>query len=524
MDDLIKRGHRSMDGPVRQVKKRDVAADLPMAAAEPVVDELVVEPIVEPTVDATVVTPAESDEPIFVYEKSRKGQKVKKNMWNPRHWGWRRWSLMIVLVSVLSVVGWLGFVSFTSLGKIIQKSNGTAFALSGSTDVTKLKGEGDGRVNILLLGIGGGNHDGGDLSDTIMVLSLDPKTKDVAMLSIPRDLYVKINSSTYGKINGANAFGGPLLAEKVVQNVIGVPIHYYIQLDFSGFQQMVDAVGGVDINVKDYLSDPEYPCDNNQYRSCGYTQNVGQYHMDGIRALKYARCRKGTCGDDFGRAARQQEVIVALRQKAMQLSTLTNPVKIASLISAIGDHVKTDLQISEINKLALIAKDVDTTKLVNKVLNTDADNYLDFGPASLNAGSVEVPRAGLFNYTDIQDFVKNIFIDHYITDENALVQVQNGTGVTGVASTVTNSLKLAHYNVLQPSNAPTVSQKTVIYDYTNGKKPYTIKYLETRFGVKSQKATLPTVSPSASPAASGIQTPEIRIILGSDYTSTNTNR
>jgi hypothetical protein len=222
---------------------------------------------------------------------------------------------------------------------------------------------------------------------------------------------------------------------------------------------------------------------------------------------------------DFGRAARQQQVLVALRQKALQLSTLTNPVKVTALINAIGDHVKTDLQLDEINKLAQIAAGIDASKIVNKVLNTDDDNYLVFGPESLGAGSIETPKAGLFNYTDIQDFVKNIFVDHYITDENAVVEVQNGTGVSGAAATAVNSLKMAHYNVLPATNAAATVPKTVIYDYTNGKKPYTVKYLEIRFGVTAQKATLP----SASPTASAGQTPQIRIILGSDYAAASSN-
>src|SRR5207244_10638311 len=127
------------------------------------------------------------------------------------------------------------------------KSTGGAPALAKAVlDPTQLKGEGNGRVNILLLGVGGAGHDGPNLSDTIMVVSIDPKTKDVAMLSIPRDLYVKIPGHGYGKINAANVYGGPTLAARTVANVIGVPIHYYAVIDFSGFKQAVDSVGGGD--------------------------------------------------------------------------------------------------------------------------------------------------------------------------------------------------------------------------------------------------------------------------------------
>jgi LCP family protein required for cell wall assembly len=353
------------------------------------------------------------------------------------------------------------------------------------------------------------------------------------MLSIPRDLYVKIPATgkyqtQYSKINAANSYGGPELAKKVVEGVIGVPIHYYIQADFSGFKQAVDAVGGVDVDVAKTLSDPKYPCDDGtKYANlyCPILFKAGPQHLVGAQALKYSRSRETT--SDFDRAARQQQVLVALRQKSLQASTLTNPVKLTGLLDAVGDHMKTDLQLEEIKKLAGIAKDVDTTKITNKVLDTGKPDslLLDGSGQIAGAGSIELPKAGNFNYADIQDFVKNIFIDHYITDENARVEVQNGSGITGLAGTVAASLKAAHYNVLDPSNAESIYAHTVIYDYTNGKKPYTINYLERRFGVKSQKATSPQASPSPTPATAGSAagvTPEIRIILGSDYKRAST--
>jgi hypothetical protein len=170
--------------------------------------------------------------------------------------------------------------------------------------------------------------------------------------------------------------------------------------------------------------------------------------------------------------------------------------------------------------MAAIVKDIDMAAVTQKVLNTgEADSLLNGGTNIIpGAGYIEVPKLGTFNYADIQDFVKNIFVDHYITDENARVEVQNGSGVAGTASTVVKSLKAAHYYVGDATNAASHYTKTVIYDYTGGKKPYTINYLEQRFGVKAQKMPSPTPSLDASgrPGA----TPEIRIILGSDYKST----
>jgi polyisoprenyl-teichoic acid--peptidoglycan teichoic acid transferase len=473
---------RPLDGPIRRLPVQ------PAAAPEPV-----------------ETPPAQPAEPVFEYRKPKK----RRN--------WLRWLAWGLAAVVLLVLAWFGYQAFTAVHKIIGKGGAGAPALAGKLDLTHLKGEGDGRVNILFLGIGGPGHEGPDLSDTIMVMSIDPKSKDVAMLSIPRDLYVRIPGKWSTKINAANALGGPELAKKTVQQVIGVPIHYYLVADFAGFRQAIDAVGGIDIDVKQAIYDPDYPCETgNGY--CALSIKAGMQHMNGTLALKYARCRKSaSCGGDFGRAARQQEVLLALRHKALSISTLTNPVKMTELINSVGDHVRTDLQLAEMKKLADIAKDIDTTKVVSKVLDYGRPESLLIDGAGMidGAGSIELPKAGTFDYSEIQDFVKNIFADGYIIQENARIEVQNGSGVAGVAGKIVTSLLAAHYNVADPVNAPEQSAKTVIYDYSGGKKPYTINYLEQRFGVKAQRMAAP--QPSSSPAATPAPAIQIRIIIGSDY-------
>jgi polyisoprenyl-teichoic acid--peptidoglycan teichoic acid transferase len=477
-------GRRQLDGPVRRTQPSTVDA---------------VKPLPEPEVEVIHQDP----EPVLIYTKpKRRFRFTKKKV------------IFGVLAIIFLVGGYIGAKAFMATNRIITKSHGTAPGLSSNNvSVTQLRGEGAGRVNILLLGVGGPGHDGPNLSDTIMVMSIDPKTKDVAMLSIPRDLYVKIPGHGTGKINGANSYGGPELAQKVVSNIIGVPIHYYLQVDFAGFKQAVDAVNGIDVTVAKTLSDPLYPCDSTsskKYRYCPIYFKAGVHHFNGKQALEYSRSRETT--SDFDRAARQQQVIVALRQKALDLSTLTNPIKLGNLIDALGNHVKTDMQLSDMKKLAVIAKDIDPTKITQRVLSTAPDGLLiENGPTVPSGfGYIEVPAAGTFNYTEIKDLVKNIFTDRYITDENARIEVQNGSGITGLAGIVVKSLKSAHYNVGEPLNAPQNVTKTVIYDYSGGKKPYTINYLEQRFGVKAQKVTAPVMADGTTP-------PEIRIIIGSDY-------
>jgi LCP family protein required for cell wall assembly len=452
------------------------------------------------------------EEAVFEYRQPRR--------WQSSVWRWTK-RAGIGLAALLVVAGaWFGFAALSAAHKIIVHSDGGAPALAGTLKPSQLKGEGDGRVNILVLGVGGQGHEGPNLSDTIMVWSLDPKTKDVAMLSVPRDLYVKIPGHGYSKINAANVYGGPRLAAQVVSNVIGVPIHYYAVIDFSGFRQAVNAVGGVDVSVTTALFDPKYPCDDGTRlagRYCPIHFLPGVQHMDGASALKYSRSRETT--SDFARAARQQQVLVALRQKALQLSTLTNPLKLTGLIEAVGDHLRTDLQLGDLQRLAQIAKDIDATKITQKVLDTgSADSLLVDGTGEISgAGSIELPKAGEFDYSQIHDFVKNIFVDHYITDENARVEVQNGTSVPGLAQKVVQSLQAAHYNVGAPVNAPATQATTVIYDYTNGTKPYTINYLERRFGVKALVVNAPPAQTDSS--GNSLPAPEIRIIIGNDYQS-----
>lgn len=433
---------------------------------------------------------------------------------------WKR-VLAVLFLGLLAVGGFYAYKVYSASTKILS---GTAKLAPALDDLSKLKGEGDGRVNIALLGIGGGDHSGGNLSDTIMIASLDVKTKDVAIVSVPRDLYVKIPGYGYDKINAANAYGerdngnGGALAKQTFEANLGVPIHYYARIDFDGFKKAIDVVGGIDITNKSTLSDSEYPCDNNQYRSCGYLLKPGSYHMNGLQALKYARCRKGTCGDDYGRAARQQEVLVALRKKALSLGTLSNPAKIASLIDVVGGNFKTDLSFGEIKKLVSIGKDIDTNKIINKVLTNNPNDGSTplVQNGNIGGASVVIPTAGVGNFTAIKAFMRSLFVDNYIKTENAKIEIQNGTSRAGLAASTAALLKGYAYNVVSITSADkTTYTKTVIYDYTGGKKPSTIKYLENRFKTKATKATVPTASTNTDGTTSTV--PDIRIIIGSDY-------
>jgi LCP family protein required for cell wall assembly len=435
--------------------------------------------------------------------------------------GGAKLGLKIISVILLFLVlsgGAFAAKIYLSLKKVVKdKTDITAEGLKGDLDLSSLKGEGDGRVNILLLGTGDAGHAGEGLTDTILVASIDPKTNDLVMLGIPRDLYVRVPGYGWDKINSANALAeqqkpgsGLEVIKKTVSDVIDQPIQYAARVDFSGFRLSVDKLGGINVFNPSDLSDPEYPCDKNEDLSCGFKLKSGLYKMDGTLALKYARCRKGTCGDDYGRARRQQSVIVGMRDQALQLGNILNPAKVTDLVSIVGDHLKTDLSIEEMKRLVAIGKKINSNKIVNKVLENEDDALVK--NSNVGDASVVIPSAGMGNYKAIQSYVRSLFIDGYIKSEGATVEIKNGNAKPGQVYQLSVVLKSLGYNVIKTSSSQTGGDgKTTINDCTNGSKPYTVRYLENRLKVGSQKADKPEGAA------------DIVITLGANYEPQNNN-
>lgn len=222
----------------------------------------------------------------------------------------------------------------------------------------------DGRTNILLLGIGGGDHEGSDLTDTMIVLSLEPAKHAMAMVSIPRDLW---SDTLRDKINSAYHYGeekkvggGFVLAKAIVEEMVGMPVHYVFLIDFSGFQKIIDLVGGIRVNVATAFTDPEFPvagrendlCGGDPAFACRYEAirfEKGEQQMNGSRALQYVRSRhaEGDEGSDFARSRRQQDVLVALKAKLTDPRVWISP-RLPLLVRALDDATDTDLNISEL--------------------------------------------------------------------------------------------------------------------------------------------------------------------------------
>jgi LCP family protein required for cell wall assembly len=433
--------------------------------------------------------------------------------------------------SMLFIALLIGVSSLFAYGYIksrnIFKGDGEgAAALQKDVDPAKLNGEGDGRVNILMIGKGGDGHEAPDLTDTLLLASIDPVQNETALVSVPRDMYVE-NASGYSmKINAIystakqarlangndsdsdiqSAEDAGLKAIKdSVSEVLGVPVHYYIMVDFKAFEDAINTVGGITVDVKEPLYDETVAW---LLGGNPLVADEGLQTMDGKRALLYARSRKGSARGDFDRTGRQQEIIVALQNKVLSLGTFSNPFKVVDLLSTFGDRVRTDLNgLEEIKRLYEIMQQIPSDKIATVGL-ADPPNVL-VATDNIGGQSVVVPTAGLYQYDEIHSFIRNNLKDAFLKSEDARVLILNGTTVAGLATATSAELKSYGYNVIGVDNAPTSNYiQNQLIDLTNGEKRYTKSYLEKRLGLSST-----TQSPEGVP---GLETADFVIILGTD--------
>jgi LCP family protein required for cell wall assembly len=450
-------------------------------------------------------------------DKQRDKTQGRRSRWRTiRKWTLR--SALVVTALVLVTGGFLLFKGIIKMNKVF-KGGGSAPALQADVKPELLKGEGDGRVNILLLGKGGAGHDGADLTDTMIVASIDPVNKNATLVSIPRDLWVTVQGYGSSKINAvyANAKNRALskspkdkdaaetaginAAEQEVGQILGIPIHYYGMVDFSGFKQAVDIVGGVDIDVPAELAVQEHVWDETTGKPYYLNVPAGMQHFDSTRALYFTRSRHTSLRGDFDRSERQRLFIEALAKKVLSAGTYTNPVKISQLLSAFGDHLSTDLSVNNALRLVDIGKNVDLSKLGSIGLADPPNNFVRTD--MVGEQSVVRPTAGFGDYSEIQNYIRNTLRDPYLAKENARIAVLNGTSIGGMATEKANELKSYGYNVTVVGDAPTQDYaNTVLVDVSGGKNPFTKSYLEKRLEVKST-TNLP----------SGVQTQDVDFVV-----------
>lgn len=356
---------------------------------------------------------------------------------------------------------------------------------------TKLKGEDSGRVNILLAGNSSDDlgHQGGQLTDSIMILSIDTRNNKAFMLSVPRDLYVDIGKSSYGKINSAyvvgeqNNFsvagypkGGMGQLEQIIENKFGLKIHYYALVNYNALKEAVDSVGGINvvINSKDPrgLYDPNIDWSN---RKPLVKLSNGPHTLNGQQALNLARARGdaynsyGFAGSDFDRTSNQRMMLLALKNKATSSSVLANPAKLADLSDAIGKNVSTDLKAAQLKRLYTITKKIDSGNVKSLSLNDANGKQLLKSYAAPGGQSTLIPALGLNDYTEIQTFILQQTSSNPIIQENASVVVLNGTDYDGLGSSQKDELSKKRIRVIKVGDAGKNYAASQIIDLSKGK-------------------------------------------------------
>ncbi|HVX57809.1 MAG TPA: LCP family protein, partial [Candidatus Saccharimonadales bacterium] len=325
--------------------------------------------------------------------------------------------------------------------------------------------------------------------------------------SLPRDLWVDVpragvmtlnavwetgefnylGKQTAGSTDPKAIKAGFNLVDQSVQNILGVNVDYNMLVNFQAFQQAVDTVGGVTVNVPSDLVDPTMAWENNNNPTIA---PAGTWTFNGNQALLYVRSRETT--SDFARAQRQRDVLIALKSKIISAGTLSNPAKISKLISSFGNNVQTDLSISNAQRLYSIVKGISQSKTSSIDLDNGNSPYVTTG--NINGQAVVLPQAGLFQYHDIQEYMRTQLKDPFIVKEHAKVLVLNGTQIPDLAANEANMLKTYGYNVVGTGNTPSQDwSKTTLIDLSQGKKKYTAHYLSQRLGVTASK-TLPDKS------------------------------
>lgn len=400
-----------------------------------------------------------------------------------------------------------------------------------------LVGQSEDRVNILLLGMGGAGHDGPYLTDTNIILSIQPSTKQISMISVPRDLGVEI-SGGLRKINYANAFGeanspgtGGEYTRQIFEKTFNIKIPYYVRVDFKAFEDLINEVGGVTVDVARAFTDSQFPGAGHSYQTIIF--EAGNQTMNGERALQYSRSRHGNNGEgsDFARARRQQQILTALKERLLSFGTYTNPIRVQNILQTLSEHITTNLDFGQLMYLANLGREANEgIKML--VLDNGNAGFLKSYIAPSGAFILS-PVTG--NFDNINLAIKNIFnpevaqtapptpTENQSIFPTAKIEIQNGTWIPGLASLVQKKLQDKGFTVLVPSNsAKRPWDKTYIYTIKNNVTPEITNAIanelnaEIKTGLPSWLPLVNTSTPSTNDNIGYNKEADILIILGTD--------
>lgn len=393
------------------------------------------------------------------------------------------------------------------------------------------------RINILLLGIDERSAvqeaEPAFRTDTIMIISIDPVGKTAGMLSVPRDLWVTIPGFTQDRINNANYLGdinnypgggGPALAAATIRENLGVPIDYYVRVNFEVFITTVNtlAPSGVQVCPQTAIDDPTYP--DEAFGTISVHFDAGCQRLDAVRLLQYARTRKTENGD-FDRALRQQEVLQSFRDEVLSVGGLTNALLQApTLFGQLGDNIETNLSLEQILSLARLAGEIP-----RESIRADVIDFRHASPGSTPDGTKQILIPRQQDMVPLIDYVlygigeppaegtadsgtvavEELSIAELRTRaeaENATIVVFNGGNIPGLAATTREWLVGRGVSVAEVGNLPNaLGDPTTIRDY--GSKPYTARYLAALFGLPLDRIVA---------GNDGLTTADVMVVAGPD--------
>ncbi len=418
-------------------------------------------------------------------EKS-KPKKVKKPMTKKKKI--IIWIISIFVALLIGGVIWLIIWGNDIIAKITGGQGNVLDLIVPSETYEPLKTDSKGRTNILAFGTSGynmegeegsGTHDGAQLTDSIMVISLDQNTGDVAMLSIPRDLKASPTCTATGKINevywcanmdGTNEQAGANALISEVSDILGIDIQYYAHVNWGSLVQIVDTLGGITVTVDEDIYDY-------------YSFEAGEtYTLNGEESLWLARIRHGTAHGDFTRSASQQKIIIGIKDKILEKSlSITD---LLSLASTLGDNLRTNFSIEEIKTLAHLSSSFDFNNM-RQISLIEPEPLVTTG--TINGISYVLPSAGVNRYSDIQSYVTKMFSNDPRSYEDYSILVLNATETPGLASNEKTSLEEAGFDNIYIDDAPTNNYPEGYSLYiTSETAPGTKKLLEEHYSISAQ--------------------------------------
>jgi len=473
--------------------------------------------------------------PVKTKRKDRKEKKEKKK-WSKKK------KIVKTFLSILLIIGVVVAVFGASLlSKLDKVLHGNLFSdASAFLNTQPLKGESSGRVNILLAGNSADDvgHNGADLTDSIMVISIDTTTHNAFMLSIPRDLWVDIPTLGHQKINDAitvsdfSAPGYPSNGmgqlEQIIQTQLGIPLDYYVLIDYAALRDAANAVGGIPVNIQS--SDPRGlydPSEDFVTKGPLVKLSNGWHTLNGEQALDLARARGDAYGSygyelsDFERTQNQRLMLVSLAQKAKSTGVVTNPLKISALFSAFSNNVHTDMTLNNVLRLAQVTKPIDLNSIQSQSFSYAGANPLLKGYVDPGSGQdALIPTSGLDNFTALTQYYQQLTSTNPVVREGANVVILNGSDKTGIASTQGDKLTAAGYNITAVASAGSKYSGTMIVDMSNGKKPASLAGLK---GYFPGSVVQPSDKSMQAKEAQNYPNADFVVILGQNWNSASSN-